>query len=108
MFSPVQYRVTGRTLLSIFPNKARSTPQVQYNHSYIFNELDKINTLRNRIAHHEPICFLLQQPIIDTGFILNEYQKIQTLFSWMGIDSQSLLYGLDHVKRVCDKIDNLK
>ncbi|MBQ6653352.1 MAG: Abi family protein, partial [Prevotella sp.] len=53
MFSPVQYRVTGRTLLSIFPNKARSTPQVQYNHSYIFNELDKINTLRNRIAHHE-------------------------------------------------------
>lgn len=108
MFSPVQYRVTGRTLLSIFPNKARSTPQVQYNHSYIFNELDKINTLRNRIAHHEPICFLLQQPVIDTGFILNEYQKIQTLFAWMGIDSQSLLYGLDHVKRVCDKIDKLK
>ena len=108
MFSPVQYRVTGRTLLSIFPNKARSTPQVQYNHSYIFNELDKINTLRNRIAHHEPICFLLQQPVIDTVFILNEYQKIQTLFSWMGIDSQSLLYGLDHVKRVCDKIDKLK
>ena len=107
MFSPVQYRVTGRTLLSIFPNKARSTPQVQYNHSYIFNELDKINTLRNRIAHHEPICFLLQQPVIDTGFILNEYQKIQTLFSWMGIDSQSLLYGLDHVRRVCDKIDKL-
>ncbi len=108
MFSPVQYRMTGRTLLSIFPNKARSTPQVQYNHSYIFNELDKINTLRNRIAHHEPICLLLQQPVIDTGFILNEYQKIQTLFSWMGIDSQSLLYGLDHVRRVCDKIDKLK
>ena len=108
MFSPVQYRVTGRTLLSIFPNKARSTPQVQYNHSYIFNELDKINTLRNRIAHHEPICFLLQQPVIDTGFILNEYQKIHTLFAWMGIDSQSLLYGLDHVRRVCDKIDKLK
>lgn len=108
MFSPVQYRMTGRTLLSIFPNKARSTPQVQYNHSYIFNELDKINTLRNRIAHHEPICFLLQQPVIDTGFILNEYQKIQTLFAWMGIDSQSLLYGLDHVRRVCDKIDKLK
>jgi len=107
MFSPVQYRVTGRTLLSIFPNKARSTPQVQYNHSYIFNELDKINTLRNRIAHHEPICFLLQQPVIDTGFILNEYQKIQTLFAWMGIDSQSLLYGLDHVRKVCEKIDKL-
>ena len=108
MFSPVQYRLTGRTLLSIFPYKDRSTPKVQYNHSYIFNELDKINTLRNRIAHHEPICFLFQQPVIDTGFILNEYQKIQTLFRWMGIDSKSMLYGLDHVQRVCAKIDRLK
>lgn len=108
MFSPLQYRVTGRTLLNIFPNKSRSTRRTQYNHSYVFNELDKINTLRNRIAHHEPICFLLQQPVIDTGFILNEYQKIQILFSWMGIDSHSILYGLDHIKSVCQQIDSLK
>jgi hypothetical protein len=108
MFSPLQYRVTGRTLLNIFPNKSRSTRRNQYNHSYVFNELDKINTLRNRIAHHEPICFLFQQSVIDTGFILNEYQKIQTLFSWMGIDSHSILYGLDHIKNVCQQIDSLK
>jgi hypothetical protein len=68
----------------------------------------KINTLHNRIAHHEPICFLFQQPVIDTGFILNEYQKIQTLFRWMGINNKSMLYGLDHVQRVCTKIDRLK
>lgn len=108
MFSPLQYRMTGRTLLNIFPNKSRSTHQIQYNHSYVFNELDKINTLRNRIAHHEPICFLFQQPVIDTGFILNEYQKIQTLFFWMGIDSRSILYGLDHIQTLCSKIDDLK
>ena len=72
MFSPIQYRLTGRRLLRIFPNKARSTPEIQYNHSYVFNELDKINTLRNRIAHHEPVCFYLQQPVIDTSYILNE------------------------------------
>lgn len=43
---------------------------------------------------------------IDTSYILNEYQKIQTLFSWMGIDNQSLLYGLDHVQSVCEKINS--
>ena len=108
MFSPIQFRLTGRRLLHIFPNKARSTPEIQYNHSYIFNELDKINTLRNRIAHHEPVCFSLQQPVIDTAYILNEYQKIQTLFMWMGIDNRALLYGLDHIQQVCARINELK
>ena len=108
MFSPIQYRATGNSLLHIFPNKARSTPEIQYNHSYIFNELDKINTLRNRIAHHEPVCFSLQQPVIDTAYILNEYQKIQTLFMWMGIDNRALLYGLDHIQQVCARINELK
>lgn len=45
---------------------------------------------------------------IDTSYIINEYQKIQTLFSWMGIDSRSMLYGLDHVQSVCSKINALK
>ena len=45
---------------------------------------------------------------IDTSYIVNEYQKIQTLFSWMGIDSRSMLYGLDNVQSVCAKINSLK
>lgn len=74
----------------------------------MFNELDKINKLRNRIAHHEPICFALGQPIIDTSYALNAYHKLHTLFAWMGIDSNSLLYGLDHVQQACNKIINLR
>ncbi|MDD6001528.1 MAG: Abi family protein [Bacteroidales bacterium] len=108
MFSPLQYRLVENSLLRIFPNKTRSSPQTQYNRSYVFNELDKINTLRNRIAHHEPVCFYLQQPVIDTSYILNEYQKIQTLFMWMDIDSRALLYGLDHIQQVCSRINELK
>ena len=50
MFSPIQYRVTGRNLLTIFPNKPRSSREMQYNQTYIFNELDKVNSLRNRIC----------------------------------------------------------
>lgn len=107
MFANPQYRVTGRILLSIFPNKPRSTVQCQYNNTYMFNELDGINILRNRIAHHEPICFALRQPAIGTSYILNAYQRLHTLFLWMGIDSHSLLYGLDHVRQVCKRINQL-
>ena len=45
---------------------------------------------------------------VQESYIINEYQKIQTLFSWMGIDSRSMLYGLDHVQSVCAKINSLK
>lgn len=108
MFSPIQYRQTGRDLLRIFPNRPRSSAQAQYNPSYIFNELDKINTLRNRIAHHEPICFPAQGEQIYTDYIRNEYQKMQVLLEWMGIENNKFLFGIDHVYRVCNKIDGLK
>jgi hypothetical protein len=107
MFSPVQYRQIGRNLLSIFPNKPRSSREMQYNQSYIFNEIDKINSLRNRIAHHEPICFITGTNIYSTKYALNVYNKILCLLEWMDIDSAKYLYGIDHVKRVCKKIDNL-
>lgn len=107
MFSPAQYRATGQCLLQVFPDKPRSTRFMQYNNTYIFNELDKVNSLRNRIAHHEPIIFVPHNNRADVSYILNEYQKIQTLFMWMGIDSRSLLFGLDHVVTVCEAIDKI-
>ena len=108
MFANPQYRAAGRTLLAVFPNKPRSSAEAQYNNTFIFNKLDGLNVLRNRIAHHEPICFARRQPEIETTYILNAYQTLHKLFLWMGIDSPSLLYGLDHVQKVCSKINNLK
>jgi hypothetical protein len=107
MFSPIQYRLLGRNLLSIFPNKPRSSRQMQYNQSYIFNEIDKINSLRNRIAHHEPICFISGENVYCTKYARSVYHKILRLLDWMDIDSAKYLYGIDHVERVCKKIDNL-
>lgn len=107
MFAPNEYRSSGRCLLSIFPYKPTSTATTQYNNRYIFNELDKINTLRNRIAHHEPVCFGLNSATIDTTYVMQQYTRIQTLFQWMGVDSRDLLYGLDHVARVCQELRNL-
>lgn len=108
MFANVQYRASGKCLLKVFPNKPKSSADFNCNNTYIFNELDKVNTLRNRIAHHEPICFTHFSQTVDTSYIINEYQKIQTLFAWMGIDSHALLYGLDHVQEVCNKINKIK
>jgi len=108
MFSNPQYRVTGRVLLSIFPNRPRSSAHMQYNNTYLFNELDGLNNLRNRIAHHEPICFGLGTNEISTSYLLLQYQRIQNLFTWMGVDARSMLYGLDHVQLVCSRVNQLK
>ena len=107
-FAPAQFGRTNKRLMKVFPNKTRSTANTKYNISYIFNELDKINTLRNRIAHHEPVCFSTKSNEIYTDYIVNEYDKIRVLFGWMGINSRELLYGLDHVRLICAKIDRLK
>lgn len=107
MFNAPHYRATGQVLLRVFCQRPRSSQQSQYNNTYFFNELDKVNMLRNRIAHHEQICFTHQSQGIDTSYIRNEYSKIQDLFLWMGIDARDFLYGLDHVSRVCDEIDSI-
>lgn len=60
--------------------------------------------LRNRIAHHEPICFSGKNAIIDTSYVLNQYARMMKLFGWMGIDGASLVYGLDHVGKMSGKV----
>lgn len=89
MFSNVQYRLTGQILLKVFPYKPRSSSMNRYDNTYVFNELDHINNMRNRIAHHKPICFFNGN--IDTSYALNRYLRMNKLFSWMGIDNNSLL-----------------
>ena len=108
MFSNVVYALMGQILLRIFPNKPISSRQQQYDNSYIFQELDYINKLRNRIAHHEPICFSRPSAIIDTSYALNQYNRMMKLFQWMDLDGVSLMFGLDHVNDACSKIMCLK
>ena len=107
MFARHQFFAGGQTLLQIFPSKPISTPTVSYNHGYIFNELEKINELRNRLAHHEPICFANSIHTKDTTYARNNYSKMKTIFQWMDIDEDALLYGLDHIIKVCAEIDAL-
>jgi len=107
MFSPSQFKGTGQVLLKVFPNKPKSSAAMQYNHVYFFNELNYINMLRNRIAHHEPICFSQKKHRIDTVYIYEQYDRILRLFQMMGIDSKALLKNMDHVKSECKEIEKL-
>ena len=107
MFAQHQYNATGRILLRVFPSKPISTPALQYNNIYIFNHLAKLNDIRNRMAHHEPICFLPGHPVKDTTYARQHYNLILQLFQWMQIDEAALLYGLDHITTVCNEIDAL-
>ena len=107
LFAQPQFYAAGQTLLNVFPTKPTSTPIIQYNQTFIFNQLGQINDLRNRIAHHEPICFLPGQPVKNTNYARQHYNLILQLFQWMSIDEASLLYGLDHIINVCNEIDNL-
>ena len=103
MFNNVQYRIANRCLLNIFPNKPTSTAQHQYDNTFVFNDLNVTNTIRNRIAHHEAICF--GNPVcIDTQGVLDCYARIMRLFHWMNINANTLLYGLDHVGQVSSRI----
>ncbi len=107
MFAQNQFKMTGKILLQVFPSKPTSTPKIQYNNNYIFNQLAQLNLLRNRMAHHEPICFLPGQSVKDTTYARQHYNMILQLFHWMEVDEAALLYGLDHITDVCNKIDNL-
>ena len=104
LYSNVHYALTGQVLLQVFPNKPRSTRTQHYDNSYMFSVLDSVNNMRNRIAHHEPICFNKATGAIDTSYSLTIYAHIMMLFQWMGIDSGALLYGLDHVGQSSNKI----
>lgn len=107
LFAQPQFNAAGQNLLHIFPSKPRSTPNVQYNQRFIFNELEKINDLRNRLAHHEPVSFQLGRPIKSTSYARQHYILILQLFQWMQIDEAALLYGLDHINEICYKIDSI-
>lgn len=107
MFANPQYRATGRCLLNIFPGKPTSTAMVQYNNVFFFNELDGINKLRNRIAHHEPICFQSSADVVDLTYVKIQYDRIEKLLGWMNIDFKSLVYGLDQFDKCCNKINSI-
>jgi len=107
LFAKPQFNAGGKTLLKVFPAKPKSSIHIQYNQTFVFSELEKVNFLRNRIAHHEAICFKLGHKQIDTGYVARHYSLILNLFNWMSINEKGLLYGIDKVNTSINKINSL-
>lgn len=112
MFYAPQYNVSGQILLSIFPKRPKSTRQQHYNQKWVAVQLEKINKLRNRIAHNENICLHKTgaKTAISTQRTEEVYQIVLDLLNYMDIDDQALFKYLDNkdIFEICNHINALK
>lgn len=92
-FAPKEFQAAGSSLHTIFTNRPRNT-----NHTVIFNKLSKINKVRNRVAHHEPVCFGAGN-LISSVYAASGYHEIIELISWLGLSPNRVLHGVDHLQK---------
>lgn len=102
MFAPIQFMVGGQGLHKIYLYRPKRTTQ-----KLIFNELDEIRILRNRIAHHEPLCFDRKHEIF-TEYTKTIYNYIIKQTTWLGYDPIKIYFGLDETLKIITTIENGK
>ena len=101
LFSKKRYKRGGKSLLRIFPNKVKGKSQYD-----VYKDLTHIREFRNRIAHHEPICFDSFGKI-STDFARKHYQLIRDYISYMGQHPDNVIQWTEKPDEVLDKIDKL-
>ena len=101
LFSKKRYKRGGKTLLQIFPNKAKGK-----NQSDVYKDLTLIREFSNRIAHHEPICFD-GSGNIDTAFARRHYQLIREYINYLGQNPDNVIQWAERPDEVLDKIDSI-
>lgn len=89
MFNKIPFNAGGKNLLDIFPYK-----QIGLGQKAVYNELKDIKTFRNRIAHHEPICFD-SMGNKDLTYAQVSYKQILKYLAFLGYDEKKVLYGYD-------------
>lgn len=89
LFTKHPFRLGGQNLLQIFPDRTQGLGQ-----RAIFNELMSIKTFRNRIAHHEAICFNSNDQI-DVTMVQEKYDLILKYIKFLGYESNHLFWGID-------------
>jgi hypothetical protein len=94
-FSKKEFAAAGSTLLQIFPNRPHGIRQKD-----VFKNLIRVNDIRNRIAHYEPICFDKSTGAISSVLIQHRYNLIIEMLYWLGCNPRKILYGIDGVQKV--------
>jgi hypothetical protein len=98
-FAIKEFSASGNILLEIFPNRPFGTKQ-----KTVFKNLTKINDIRNRIAHHEPICFDKTTGNISINYTEKRYDLIKEMLYWLGCNPKNILFGIDRVQNATRKI----
>lgn len=102
LFTKKPFRLGGQSLLRIFPAKANGLGQ-----RAIYNELMAVKNFRNRIAHHEPICFD-STGRKNIGLAKDLYDLIVRYVNFLGYPEHHLYFGLDVLpESVLERIDRL-
>ena len=101
MFSRNCYKNSGKSLLNIFPNKTHGMNQAD-----IYRELDRIRLFRNRIAHHEPLCFN-HSGAIYVDYVQYIYDLITKYLHFMDYKTNEILYGVETPTSTIAKIKEL-
>lgn len=102
LFSRKRYRMGGKTLLKIFPHKSKGKNQAD-----VYLDLSHIREFRNRIAHHEPICFDASGHI-STAFALSHYQLICDYIAYMGQTPLEVISWAERPDAIIEKIESMR
>ena len=84
LFTKRNYKIGGKTLLQIFPNRAKGTTQ-----KMVYADITAIREFRNRIAHHEPICFDAKG-MVSVDYIARHYDLIKVYMRYMNVDVEQV------------------
>lgn len=102
LFSRRPFSIGGQSLLKIFPARTKGMGQ-----RAIYKELTAIKTFRNRIAHHEPICFDANG-VKSTQIAKESYALVVKYVRFLGYPESHIIYGLDVLPdAILNKIDNM-
>lgn len=109
LFTKRNYKVGGKTLLQIFPHRPKGTTQKS-----VYSDITSIREFRNRIAHHEPICFD-KEGNVNAIYMKKHYQLMKDYLSYMGWDVKDVLKvvecpdeGLDRLERLRKEVEMYK
>ena len=102
LFNRIPFRNGGMNLLQIFPNRTPGLAQRP-----IYNELQDIKSFRNRIAHHEAICFNSAGDV-DLGYAQEKLDLIKKYVIFLGYNPLELFWGTGiRPYSLFDRINNI-
>ena len=102
LFTKRNYKIGGKTLLQIFPNRAKGTTQ-----KMVYADITAIREFRNRIAHHEPICFDAKGAV-SRDYMERHYAIIKEYLRYMAVDAGQVESLIMCPEKWLDEIDKLR